>query len=89
MELNQFGSASSVSAEMKLLISKGIISSQGSYKCTPQMPVPTMLSMKMLSIFIESIVGTGAWEFLGAMVLQVVDTKNQLVRPLWSDTNQK
>jgi hypothetical protein len=53
------------------------------------MPVPTMLSMKMLSIFIESIVGTGAWEFLRAMVLQVVDTKNQLVRNLWSDTNQK
>jgi len=50
MELNQFGSASSVSAEMKLVISKGTISSQGSYKCTPQMPVPTMLSMKMLSI---------------------------------------
>jgi hypothetical protein len=63
MELNQFGSALSVSAEMKLVISKGIISSQGSYKCTPQVPVPTMLSMKMLSIFIQSIVGTGAWEF--------------------------
>jgi len=84
MELDQFGSASSVSAEMKLVISKGIMPSQGSYKCPPQMPVPTMLSMN-----IESIVGTGAWEFLRAMVLQVVDTKNQLVRNLWSDTNQK
>jgi hypothetical protein len=73
----------------ELVISKGVIYSQGSYKCTPQMPVPTMLSMKMLSIFIESIVGTGAWEFLRAMVLQVVDTQNQLVRNMWSDTNQK
>jgi len=42
-----------------------------------------------LSIFIESIVGIGAWELLRAMVLQVVDTQNQLVRNLWSDTNQK
>jgi len=40
-----------------------------------------------LNIFIESIVGTGAWEFLRAMVLQVVDTQNQLVRNLWFDTN--
>jgi len=33
-----------------------------------------------LSIFIESIVGIGAWELLRAMVLQVVDTQNQMVR---------
>ncbi len=79
-----FGSTSSMSAEMKLVISKGVISSQDHtnvlQKCQCQ---------QSLSIFIESIVGIGAWEFLRAMVLQVVDTQNQLVINLWSDTNQK